>query len=184
MNNRVRATLLAIFVALVVTSILLYAGIVVAAEVAPEQVPSAVQIGTGGAVGGVGVGGVVYFVMHGRMRSNEERVRELERSLASLAPQMPALVAELRNAIDDFKAAIAGVREAEVQMRGKIHDVRDKVQRHEGMFIRVHERFNALRDVVIDIKGSDVGVPKPLTDEVTGQVDVDTGRHRSLGRSR
>lgn len=174
-RNALRATALALLVAAVATAVLLWSGLVAAAEDG-QAATTAIPISTG--AGGLGLGGgLAYWLLHGRVKSAEA-------ALAALAPQLPALVAELRNAVDDFKAAIKAAREQEVLMRGKLHDLRDHMQRHEGMLIRVHERFNAMRDVIVDLKGSEAGVPRPLTDDVTGPVDVDTGRHRSLGRTR
>lgn len=137
------------------------------------QVPVAVPYGAG-AAGTAGGAFVAWWVMHGRVKVVEEAMR-------TMAPQLPGLVAELRNAVDDFKAAIKAARESEVQLRGKLHDVRDTIQKHEGRFIRIEERFNGLRDVVAGIKGSEAGIPRPLTDDITGPI-ADTGKHRSVHR--
>ena len=174
MSNRTRATLLALLVAAVTTAVLLYAGVVMAAEGSPTD--SGVAVSTG--AGGLGIGALsMWLALHGRLKAAEA-------TLASIGPQLPALVQRVEQLVSNLETLSKAMREDGLAQRGKIHDLRGAIAKHEGRIIRLEERFNGLRDAVEDGQHDAHALPRPITDDVTGPTDVDTGRHRSLGRLR
>lgn len=186
-SPRLRAVALTLLVASVTCTVVLYAGVVWAAEAG--DIPPAASWGAGAGLGGIGGGVGMYLWMHGRMKAIEERSKTTDATLAAMSSQVPALTSQLSalaktltDAIDDFKAYTSAARQDDVERRAKHHKLADTVTAHGYEMVRIRERFNALRGVVVDIKGDERGVPKEMTDEPTGPVDVDTGRHRSLGR--
>lgn len=137
-------------------------------EGAPAE--TAIPISTG--AGGLGVGAIsVWMMMHGRLKAAET-------SLASIGPQLPALLLRVEQLVTGLETMSKAMREDGVANRGKIHDLRGSLAKHEGRIIRLEERFNGLRDAV-EAGGS--GLPRAITDDVTGPI-VDTGKHRSVPR--
>lgn len=154
------------FAALVGLGLILYGCPAWAGEGTPE---TAIPISTG--AGGLGVGAIgAWVMMHGRLKAAET-------ALASIGPQLPALLGRVETLVTNLETLSKQMREDGLTQRGKIHDLRGSLAKHEGRIIRLEERFNGLRDAVE--VGDARALPRPITDDVTGPV-VDTGRHRSV----
>lgn len=139
-----------------------------AAEGAPSE--TTIPISTG--AGGLGVGAIgAWVMMHGRLKAAET-------ALASIGPQLPTLLGRVEQLVSNLEQLQKTIREDGLAARGKIHDIRGALAKHEGRIIRLEERFNGMRDA-IDADGSR-GLPRAITDEATGPVSVDTGRHRNV----
>lgn len=144
-----------------------------AAEGAPSETTIPISTGAGGLTLG---GGVAYWLLHGRVKAAEA----LAGQIPALTAQLSVLAKTMTDAIDDFKAYTQAARQDDIDRRAKHHKLADTVTAHGYEFVRIRERFNALRGVVVGIKGDDRGVPSEMTDEITAPKDVDTGRHRSI----
>src|SRR5690606_16763057 len=150
----------------------LYAGVVWAGEGAPSE--TTIPISTG--AGGLGVGAIgAWWMLHGRMKAAEA-------ALASIGPQLPALLGRVEQLVANLEQLQKTIREDGLAQRGKIHDIRGALAKHEGRIIRLEERFNGLRDAVE--AGDHRALPRPITDDVTGPLEPETGRHRPIGRTR